>query len=138
VLASLCLFLLLASCRKSPTYAGDWRELRRGELDGKWGYIDHSGQFVIEPRFVDLANFSEGLAAVVPKGGGGYGYIDKTGAWAIKPQFGHAWEFSEGLAAVENRAGKWGFIDASGKMAIPFQFDAAHHFSEGRAAVEIG
>lgn len=140
-LTPLFLILVLASCRQSPAspaYGGDWHELRRGELDGKWGYIDHSGKFVIEPRFENESNFSDGLAWVLPGKGAGYGYIDKTGALVIKPQFHFALDFKEGLAAVKDHTNKWGYVDTSGRVAIAFQFDDAQPFSEGLAPVRMG
>ena len=69
----------------------------------KRGYIDQTGSFVIEPRFDDAGDFSEGLAPVAVPGEPGLskaGYIDRTGAWVIEPRFGWAQSFSSGLALV--------------------------------------
>jgi hypothetical protein len=54
--------------------------------DRKWGYIDKSGNVVIQPQFADARFFSEGLACVTPDGKK-YGYIDKTGQFVITPQY---------------------------------------------------
>ena len=60
--------------------------------DGKWGYIDKSGKFVIDPQFDYAEGFSEGLAAV--RSGdektGKWGFIDRSGKYAITPQWDHA------------------------------------------------
>lgn len=107
-----------------------------------WGYVDESGNVVIEPRFNRVGDFAEGLAAVgigenddVMK----YGYIDKTGAWVVKPQFEQAGPFREGVAAVGVRdakgAFKMGYIDRTGAWVIQPQFEDAQSFSEGLALV---
>ena len=92
-------------------------------VDGKWGYIDHTGTIVVTPQF-DLAwHFSEGLAFVRIGGrdNGKWGCIDKTGKYIINPQFDDTWSFSEGLAAVKiggrffEEEGKGGYIDKTGK-----------------------
>ena len=49
------------------------------KYNGKWGYIDKTGKFVIEPKFEGAYPFSEGLAMV--KVGKAVGYIDKTGRY---------------------------------------------------------
>jgi len=102
---------------------------------GKWGYIDKTGKTIISPRFEEVSNFSEGLAAV--KTGGKWGYIDKTGKTIISPRFEEGSDFSEGLAAV-NTAGKWGYIDKAGNFLIGPQFDYASRFYEGLARVHVG
>ncbi|MBU1626319.1 WG repeat-containing protein, partial [bacterium] len=54
----------------------------------KWGYIDKTGKFVIEPIYNQAYPFSNGLAAVVLKDMGNdyqVGYIDKTGKYVIEP-----------------------------------------------------
>ena len=135
-LAFLCLLGLSTACSEPPPYAGDWRDLLRGEKDSKFGFVDRSGRFVIAPTFKFVAPFTEGLAGAY--GSGGYGYIDKTGAWVIRPQFGHAWAFSEGLAAIEDRRRRWGFIDPTGQLGIEPRFDEAHQFVGGLAAVKVG
>ncbi|MDB5339125.1 MAG: hypothetical protein JWN70_4744 [Planctomycetaceae bacterium] len=80
-----------------------------------WGFIDASGDYVIEPRdeFKGADCFSEGMAAVCawnmsrddpPRGEYDdferWGYIDVHGAWTIPPVFSYAGPFREGFASV--------------------------------------
>ena len=106
---------------------------------GKWGYIDKTGKFVIEPRFDGAEDFSEGLAPV--KLGDKWGYIDKTGKLVIKRQFDYTGAFSEGLALVEvvdkTVGPEFGYIGKTGKYAINQQFGDAFGFSGGLAWVRI-
>ena len=117
--------------------------------NGRWGFIDENGQYVIEAKFVMVKPFSEGLAAVVFKENQddyrAVGYIDQSGRVVIPPQFsleGGVSDrgFSEGLAAVKvykDNVAKWGYIDKSGKFVIEAKFAAAGPFSQGRAMVGI-
>jgi len=34
------------------------------QIGGKWGYIDRTGHFVIEPAFDEASSFSGGLAVI--------------------------------------------------------------------------
>lgn len=56
------------------------------ENDGKYGYVDKSGEMAVAPRFDCATEFSEGLAAVEINDE--WGFIDKSGTFIIKPQFG--------------------------------------------------
>lgn len=104
------------------------------------GYKDENGNTVLEARFKDAGEFSEGLAAVqiLTK----YGFIDKKGELVIKPQFHDAQAFCDGLAAVMIRSGerfgegKWGFINKKGKMIIPTEYDEIGFFNEGLCNVQ--
>lgn len=138
LLAALAVALVSAAdCYRETPFSGDWRDLRHGERDGLWGFVDGSGRWAIQPRFVQFGEFSEGLAWAAERGTA-YGYVDRTGEWAIRPSFRHATEFSEGLAAVEDRNGRWGYVRPDGSWAIPPRFGSAQPFHEGRAAVENG
>ena len=108
------------------------------KLEGKYGYIDRSGQMVIPPQFASADPFSEGLAAVqLDSAGNKGGYIDKSGKMVISGQeFSMARRFSGGLAAAQGKNDKYGYIDKTGKFVIPPQFYRAGDFSDGLAAVE--
>ena len=74
-------------------------------FNGKWGFMDKSGNVVIEPQFscpesLGGPRFSEGLAVAGVKLYQ-YGYIDKTGKYVIPPIFRIAENFHEGIARVE-------------------------------------
>jgi hypothetical protein len=75
-------------------------------VGGHFGFIDKTGTLVIPPRFFQVQNFSEGLAAVRVEESktSKSGYIDHSGAFVIEPVFNQAEPFSEGLAAVETSA----------------------------------
>jgi hypothetical protein len=118
------------------------------------GYIDKTGELVIQPRFFDAEglegaeNFSEGLAAVAPIGAEDdeygyyyYGYIDRTGEMVIPPQFYGVRAFSEGIAVVEflsEMGSRFAFINQQGNTIFehPQAYEALDS-SEGLAAVRI-
>jgi hypothetical protein len=134
------------------------------EEEGKYGYIDRTGKFVIPPRFLLAEPFHEGIARVViegpcvyqqileespcpdigtvPHGKSSlrgappckYTFVDKLGNLISNAQFDYAREFSEGLAPVKS-GGKWGYIDRTGHLAIPLKYDMATPFSQGLALV---
>jgi len=100
--------------------------------DKRWGYIDSTGKLVINSQFEEVADFSEGLAAV--KTGSRWGFIDEDGKFVINPQFDEVGSFAEGLVAVKSDR-KWGYLDKTGKYTINPQFYDAGMFSEGLAPV---
>jgi hypothetical protein len=78
-----------------PFTADGWAAAKR---NGKWGFIDTSGVFVIQPQFDDALSFSGHLAAV--RQGELWGYVALTGKIAIEPQFLLAKSFQNGNAPV--------------------------------------
>ena len=81
---------------------------------GKSGYINAKGRIVVEMKFDDFRNYSNGLAAVSrlladplkpKKQQRVYGFAVKDGGVAVPVSYSYADDFSEGLAAV-NRAGR--------------------------------
>jgi hypothetical protein len=115
----------------------------------KCGYFDRQGKVVVDPKYDDVKEFSEGLAAVnegaksersmVPLLlGGKWGFIDKTGRLIVPLQFDRVDPkgFSDGKALVQSN-GKWSFIDKAGKVVIEPKrgnwWPDAHGFSEGLA-----
>ena len=102
----------------------------------KWGYVDSTGAWIVEPRFEEAGNFSEGLAPV--RMNGKWGYIDTSGKVIIQQGFETAQAFSDGLALV------WwprscGYIDKTGKLVIPREYGTdGWDFSGGVARVGGG
>ncbi len=137
--------------------------LARIEVQGRFGYIDHSGQFVIKPQLLDGIDFSDGMARVVTEGpcvyspdgpcgafnprfvGGKvsdnlaqckFTFIDKTGRIITRSRFRNARNFSEGVAPVQ--VGElWGFIDKNASMVIAPKFEDAQPFSSGLTRIQV-
>jgi len=100
----------------------------------KWGFMDKTGNIVIQPQFGNAGVFSDGLAGVQIKDNK-WGCINKEGKVAIEPQFDFVAPFSEGKARVVS-GGKHGFIDKTGRLVIEPKFQLAWDFSNGLARVE--
>ena len=106
--------------------------------NGKWGYIDKTGQVVLPIEYDAAFPFSDGLAAVQINGE--WGYIDTTGQVVIPLEYHSAGMFSDGLAAIETDAdSKIGFIDKTGQLIIPAEYYSkgtwSGSFAEGLASV---
>jgi len=85
--------------------------------DGKIGYINRKGEYVIKPRFPYYSTW--------------------------KTPFGRRYNpffssFSEGVAPVMTEKLKWGYIDKKGEFVIKPKFDLAGQFTEGFAKVAVG
>src|SRR5262249_25431005 len=118
--------------------------------NGKWGYQDKTGTFVIRPQFDFADVFSEGLARVELQRK--WGYVDVSGRVVIPLKFVHAEPFTEGLALVYTTWGAnifgtegWdffrraGYINHDGKFVIgPRNTLNARSFSEGVAPFQPG
>jgi len=131
--------------------------------DEKWGFLDKTGKVVIEPKYVEAWDFSEGLARVAVGGewnlnqdryrGSTWGYVDRSGHEIVKPTMSSASDFSGGLALIvrpldksspeENR---YAYIDKTGKIVFRLEYKAegttyrifdAEGFSEGLAWVSV-
>ena len=75
--------------------------------NGKWGFIDTTGAFMLEPQFEEALSFSGHLAAV--KQGEHWGYIGLEGNFAIQPEFMQAKSFQDSNAPVLTEIG-WQII----------------------------
>lgn len=107
-------------------------------VNGKFGFINKSGEWAIKPKYDFANNFADGLAIVEPDGAEGkYGVIDKEGNIVADFKYSQMGDYySDGLARVMIN-GKHGFINKLGKLTIPIQFEDATDFAEGLAGVQI-
>src|SRR2546421_7620448 len=96
------------------------------------GFIDLNGKIVIEPKWEEVRDFSEGIGLV--KRDGKWGWFDKAGR-LTEPSLDSFPFFHEGLTKLE-RGGKWGFMDTKGTVVIKPEWEDAGHFSGGYAAVK--
>lgn len=117
--------------------AGDFQGgLAPVQLPGQaYGFIDKTGDFIIEAQFDFAQPLSEDKAAV--RVDGLWGYINSDGSFLVEPTYSDARPFSDGLAAVETFDG-WIYIDEDGNESInpTFQISAAGRFVDGLAPIE--
>ncbi|MEO0968917.1 MAG: WG repeat-containing protein [Cyanobacteria bacterium J06639_18] len=114
---------------------------------GKYGFINSEGKIVIEPKYSEIEDFSDGLALIKEKNENGkelYGYIDRNGQEVIKAQYKYAFSFSEGLASVsgvkDNEPPRKIFINTRGETAFELPSDVDKYndsFKEGLLPVRI-
>lgn len=109
----------------------------------KYGYINSTGQWMINPKFEWCDYFYEGRAIAKEKGK--YGFINIKGEWITKHDYDTVKHFSEGLAPVgeisEDGNLYWEYIDTAGiklNLKVPALANLTN-FNNGRAsALEAG
>lgn len=117
----------------------------------KIGFIDRAGKFLIEPKYSEVAPFSEGLArlVVVKDDEEKVGFINHRGQFVVPPTFNtdadfhrNSTDFSEGLASLTEglaptvtEEAKFVYIDKKGAIVLFTDFFYAGSFCDGRAVV---
>ena len=93
-----------------------------------WGFVDKTGNQIINAQFDEVGDFTEGKCAVMNKDGK-WGYIDKSGKIIINYQFDEAAPFKgeKAIVTIDNKAG---VIDSEGKYIINPQFSTAKNDGE--------
>lgn len=141
-LFTICLLLFGATAVQA-------QELKPFKADNfKWGYKDQNGKVVIEPKYGQAKDFSEGLARVSLGWPAKWGAIDKTGKEVVTPIYDRIEPFKDGVAFVANQVPnsrldyKWGVVDNAGKEIVPLKYNQVvaewFSFSEGMAWVFVG
>jgi len=113
-----------------------------GSRNAKYGRIDRSGKWLVEPTFEQLGAFVEDRATA--KLDGKWGIIGRDGQWLAPAKYDRIEALGE-LTAVNvggetNKkfqfvGGEWGFVDRAGTEVIAPRFVSAGRFSEGLVAV---
>ncbi|UOD30283.1 WG repeat-containing protein [Massilia violaceinigra] len=96
-------------------------------VNDKYGYVNASGGWVLEPALEYAFPFSEGLSHFCE--GGLWGYRGRDGKVVVPARFTRVEPFRHGLAVVEVEGGKWRYIDRSGGFAFDASFTMAGSFS---------
>lgn len=117
--------------------------------DGKSGFVDKTGKFVIETKFYrNPADegprkfpalgyfFNEGLG-IVQSEKGVWKILDKKGNETLIPNSIHLYGgcFVNGLIVVKDKNGKFGYMNSKAEIVIPYVFDSASTFGGKYAMV---
>ena len=125
-------------------------------IDERFGYIDKTGNFLLEPLYGLAGYFSEGLGYV--RNDNKWGYINEEGRYLVDPRFDWAEDFVNGFArvniggSIDDRVnieekqddisfvvgGKWGFLAPDGSYLVEPRYEWVDEFHEGKAVVSIG
>lgn len=103
---------------------------RMQDDEGEFGFILPSGKFAIEPKWVEAADFKEGLACV--RVGNKYGFINPSGQLVVEAAYERSSRFTNGYAVVK-KDDKYGMIDKTGNVIIPFDYQRLKAFSNDLA-----
>ncbi len=102
-------------------FKNGYAQASTGGRDSKCGFIDKTGKIVIPIMYLDVLNFSEGIAAVKDKEG--WCFINTNGKLLIEAKF-EAIDydgFKNGLCYVQlNR--RWGYINMTGEFVWQEQY----------------
>ena len=109
---------------------------RAYDKEGRGGYINKEGEWVIKAQYLAVKPFREGYAAVQDADTELWGYIDVHGKTVIKPQFKAVGNFINGSTAVMEPEGGCGIIDRRGKFIVEPIYRAISYFKEGFARAE--
>jgi len=114
---------------------GDFHEGFAGVgLNGKYNFINKSGEFLSEQWFDYCSDFYEGFARVEVNRK--WNFINKNGDFLSKQWFDGCSNFHEGFVMV-GLNGKWNFINKNGEFLSERWFDDCYDFREGFAVVRL-
>lgn len=105
--------------------------IARVKKAGKWGFIDKSGNEIVECTYDYVGEYQDFMAFVCNHDGK-KGYVDNMGNLVIPCKYRYAQDFSEGLAWVDDD-GPWCCIDHDGKVVFTLKI-----MSESRSKFKNG
>ena len=98
----------------------------------KRGFINASGEFLVEPQYESCTPFNNGFAAA--RKGEDWYVIDKDGnSNLVKGAIKVIKPFSEGLAPFHEVSKNAGFVDTKGEIVIRAKFGSVGYFKNGLA-----
>jgi len=108
--------------------------LYKHKKNGKIGYIDIQGNWVIEPKYQSAKKFRGNNTTA--KINGKYGLIDRKGNWVIEPKFQRLESFKDGFAFAQHN-GLHGTIDIEGHWIIKPKYVEIMPYKDGMIGVRV-
>ena len=102
--------------------------------NGKYGFINTKGKFIIKPIFDDVDVFKNEISRV--KYNGKWGFINLHGKTIIEPIYEEASEFKNNNLSLIKYNGKWGFINLYGKTIIEPIYEEASEFKNNLSLIK--
>lgn len=104
-------------------------------IKDRYGFVNEKGSLIIEPKYLAVGFYSNGLAWVKTLKGT-IGYINKMGDWVIEPKFLGAGNFDpvSGLARIRDKEG-WGYTNMKGEVFSIKNIQIYKHFEDGLCLV---
>lgn len=101
--------------------------------NGKYGYVNREGKWIIPPTFLEVGTFSEKISSY--RNAANWGTINSEGKILSEAKWEKITDFSGGLAIAKS-AGKHYLIYPSGELAYPEGLDQISKLKEGFYLVE--
>lgn len=104
----------------SDKIAPYYSPLAHVKVGNKWGIIHNDGTFFIKPKFYNIHNFHEGIAAVSIdyQHYKDWGYIKLDGSYLVAPMFDSAEDFHDGYGKVRATSETRGFLQPDGSYML--------------------
>lgn len=84
---------------------------------GKWGFVDTSYTWVIEPKFADVWCFRDGMASA-SMDGTEYGFINIKGEWVVEPKYELTLNLGDSLLGVALKGERIRIVNANEETVI--------------------
>ena len=104
--------------------------------NGKWGFINESGIWVIQPQFEEVDAFSESIASF--RKGTSWGLITTDGRVIQDPKWMEVKKFENGLAVVKSEDNSLYVLNQAGSLVSPTGFEKVCRLKDGFLLVEVG
>lgn len=116
-------------------YATDFNDgLARVGKDGKYGFVNETGEEIVPLQYTAASSFSYGVAAVKDQNGDAF-FILPSGARLQDATYLDTKSFKEGLAAAQDENYLYGFVDPKGKLVVQHKYNTVGWYNEGICAV---
>jgi hypothetical protein len=101
--------------------------------EGKTGFVNSSGKWVIEPRFAEVGNFSERIASF--RNSSKWGLVGMDGHIISEPKWDEIKNFSSGIAVAKEND-QFFLLEKTGSLLNQEGFDKVCRLKEGYFLVE--
>lgn len=109
--------------------------VRLAGKEGRYGFIDTTGELVVGKTFKKLQDFSSGRAVYLSEKNRKMGCINKQGQVVIQPAYSRIYNFEGNRAIAVEAYSKVGVIDTAGQLIIPCQHKKIMAVEDGLALV---
>ncbi len=106
--------------------------------NGRWGLIDHSGKFILEPKYEEIRLFSNWIdnGRVWIKTNNKWGLFDLKGKIIVPPTYDNVSSIQANYDYAEiTLAGNHGLITQTGKILVELQYSSLRVFDDGMIEV---